>query len=79
VADWTEIPTIRDLTFITRSCEWPKHIWERFDAQFDYPDRPSEQFVIEVLCLVCGRTVIEAMAALPIVLIPNEYPELKKK
>jgi hypothetical protein len=79
VADWTEIPTVRDLTFTTRSCIWAEHIWERFDAQFDYSDRSFEQYVIEVLCLVCGRTVEEAMAALPIVVTPAEYPEPKKR
>lgn len=75
--DWTEVPKTRDLTFITRSCLWPDHIWERFEAQFDYADR-SEQHVIAVLCLTCGRNVAEAMAALPTVLIPAEYPEPKK-
>lgn len=73
MGDWRDIPKVRDLTFTTRSCLWEEHDWDRFEVTLY-----GEHQVIAVLCQNCGRDIVEAMAALPIVVVPAEYPELKK-
>lgn len=73
--DWTEVPRFRNLTFVTRSCEWADHVWEPFVDDRAITARGA--IVVTILCETCGRTVDEAMANLPPVLVPNEYPEGK--